>query len=314
MQQPHAPRFSIVIPAFNVEGCLRRALDSVLAQSLQDFEVLVVDDASHDGTVALVRAMADADDRIRVFEQSHNQGPSAARNLGLASARGEWIAVLDADDAFEPDRLVRLLEFAQRRRADVVADDLVLYDQGADRRLGAAFGWDSEHRLTMENLLERDVYMRGYPLGWIKPVFRRAFIQEMGLTYPTQYRHAEDFFLLSSLLLEGAEFWLLPVPGYVYTLRIGAVSGKRSPFSSSAPDLNNIAASCDELIRAYREVLTPKELAGLRARKVRFEHGYHLHIAAAQARNGSPFKAANTLITHPGAARLLLERLSRRFL
>lgn len=310
----HQPRFSIVIPAFNVEGCLQRAVDSVLHQSLQDFEILIVDDASRDGTLALARGMADLDARIRVFQQSPNLGPSAARNVGLANARGEWIAILDADDAFEPRRLEQMLAFAERCDADVIADDLVLYDQGADQRLGAAFGWGDEHRLSMELLLDRDVYMRGNPLGWIKPVFRRAFIQEIGLTYPTQYRHAEDFFVLSSLLLRSARFWLLPLPGYIYTLRTGAVSGKKSPFSSSAPDLNNIAASCDELIRLYRGVLTPRELAGLTARKTRFEHGYHLHLALAQAGEGWLLKAARTLITHPGAARLLLERLSRKFL
>ena len=77
------PKISVIIPAYKVQSCLKRAVDSVLAQTCQDFEILIVDDASPDETLALATALAQKDTRIRVFSQTPNQGPSAARNRGV---------------------------------------------------------------------------------------------------------------------------------------------------------------------------------------------------------------------------------------
>src|SRR5687768_6755484 len=99
---------SVVVPAFNVAGCLDRAIDSVLAQTVRDFEIIVVDDASSDATADLARRRAAQDPRIRLLQNRVNSGPSVARNHGIAAARAEWVAILDADDAYEPDRLESL--------------------------------------------------------------------------------------------------------------------------------------------------------------------------------------------------------------
>ena len=94
------PVVSVIMPAFNAERFIGRAIESALNQSLTDLEVVVVDDASTDGTVDVVRAFDNP--RIRLYESANNGGPSVARNLALAEARGEHIAVLDADDWFRP--------------------------------------------------------------------------------------------------------------------------------------------------------------------------------------------------------------------
>ncbi len=305
------PLFSVIIPTYNVEGCLHRAIDSVMLQTRQDFEILIIDDASRDGTVALATAMAEADGRIRVFPQVENHGPSVARNVGLTEARGTWIAVLDADDAFEPDRLDRLYTFAEQHAADVVADNLVLFDQGVNRRLHAAFDWPAEHMLGMDALLERDVYMRGSPLGWIKPLFKKSFLDAHGLRYPPQYRHAEDFYLLACLILSGAQFWLTPSAGYIYTLRVGAMSGKASPYSASVPNMDSIVASCDDLLRRYQGHLTPQQRRLLETRKTRFREGQQLDEVMSLLRAGRYGGAVAALLSRPGARKLILERLAR---
>ncbi|WP_158625588.1 glycosyltransferase family 2 protein [Corallococcus carmarthensis] len=97
----------MVIPAFNVERYLGAALASALGQTVEDVEVVVVDDGSTDGTVAVARGQGDA--RVRVFENERNQGPARTRNVAIEQARGEWIAILDADDWWKQDRLERLL-------------------------------------------------------------------------------------------------------------------------------------------------------------------------------------------------------------
>lgn len=105
------PRTSIIIPAFDAEDTLATTLDSVLAQTFSDWEAIVVDDGSRDGTIAVAEAFAARDRRIRVVSQV-NGGVSAARNLGLAEARGTYGLFLDADDTILPAHLATLIALA----------------------------------------------------------------------------------------------------------------------------------------------------------------------------------------------------------
>lgn len=109
-----SPQISIIIPAYNAEQTVRRALDSVLAQAYADVEILVVDDGSTDGTADVVRGYGE---KVRLIQQG-NAGAGAARNRGVAEARGEFIAFLDADDAYLPGRL-------EKGRAPMLADDTI---------------------------------------------------------------------------------------------------------------------------------------------------------------------------------------------
>lgn len=104
-------KFSVIIPVYNGEGHLRGAVETLLSQDFADFEVVIVDDGSTDATLALGRSLAAEDSRIRVVHQE-NGGVSVARNRGMDEARGEWIAWLDADDAYAPGALRRIAEIA----------------------------------------------------------------------------------------------------------------------------------------------------------------------------------------------------------
>lgn len=107
-----APRVSVVIPAYNAAWCVRRALDSVLAQEYRDFEVIVVDDGSQDDTAAILATYGAA---LRVVRKP-NGGLSSARNAGIAAAHGEYVAFLDADDWWLPGKLSRQVALMDSRR------------------------------------------------------------------------------------------------------------------------------------------------------------------------------------------------------
>jgi glycosyltransferase involved in cell wall biosynthesis len=103
---PDHPSVSVVIPAYNREQTVATAIRSVLAQSLPPLEVIVVDDGSTDSTAAVVTALSGTDPRIRLVSQP-NAGISAARNTGIAQAKGEWVAFQDSDDEWFPAKLER---------------------------------------------------------------------------------------------------------------------------------------------------------------------------------------------------------------
>jgi len=103
------PRISVIIPSYNRANTIGRAIQSALSQSYQDFEIIVIDDGSTDHTEEVIRSFQDS--RIRYIRHNRNRGGSAARNTGIHAARGEYIAFLDSDDEWLPQKLE--LYFAQ---------------------------------------------------------------------------------------------------------------------------------------------------------------------------------------------------------
>lgn len=116
MQQP---LFSIIIPVYNAAETLSAAVNSILSQSVQDLELLLVDDGSRDGSSDLCHSLAEQDSRVRVFSQK-NSGICAARNSGLTQARGKYIGFCDDDDRYLPDTLQKAKELISQTNADVV--------------------------------------------------------------------------------------------------------------------------------------------------------------------------------------------------
>jgi glycosyltransferase involved in cell wall biosynthesis len=222
-----APRVSVILPAYNASATLAAALCSVLDQSLADIEVIVVDDGSRDATREIAEGMASRDGRVRVLRSPGNGGAAAARNRAMAAARGDWLALLDADDRFVPDRLARLVALGEDLEADVVADNLNLVTAGGDT-LGAALALDDPlftARLTAADFVRRNLFLsRGFKLGYLKPLFRRTFIARRGLRQNEGLRIAEDFHFLLDCLLAGARFVADPRPGYAYRQTPGSLS------------------------------------------------------------------------------------------
>lgn len=121
---------SVIIPAYNREKLIERALRSVLSQTYTDLEAIVVDDGSQDNTSRKVLAMCNQDSRISLIKHNTNLGAQSARNTGIRAAKGKWIAFLDSDDEWLPDSLERRLRMAADNDTQVVHSDCYVVRHG----------------------------------------------------------------------------------------------------------------------------------------------------------------------------------------
>lgn len=146
--------FSVVIPAYNAETTLREAVESVWAQTDDDYEIVIIEDGSDDRTLHVALELACEDERIRVSAQ-RNQGVSAARNLGVAQARGELIAFLDADDRWHPNKLARhrALHEADRSVQASFAGVAFCHEVDCTLERGRSFSTVPETYLDLEDVL-----------------------------------------------------------------------------------------------------------------------------------------------------------------
>ena len=184
---------TVVIPAYNVARWVGEALLSVQTQSADDWECVVVDDASTDGTGAAARSIVDP--RIRVITHATNRGVSAAMNTGIGATRGEYIQILDPDDLIQADKLRYQAEYLDRHRdIGIVYGDLRYFDDGNPTLLRRGPFRDEETMFTLSG--GRDVFLRALlernGLGTQATLTRRRVFDEVG-RYDESLRSCEDY-------------------------------------------------------------------------------------------------------------------------
>lgn len=187
-----SPRVSVIMPAYNVAQTIEQAIVSVQAQTVSDWELIVVDDGSADDTASIVVEIATQDPRIRLICQE-NGGVSAARNTGLAAARGEYISFLDGDDLWYAYAIERLLLRAEEKDADFV------YGRTEERfpdGKTALVGPVSAVEGFVEDYLHGGTELR-LTFHISAMLIRRTLIQEYELSFPFDVPNSEDtaFFL-----------------------------------------------------------------------------------------------------------------------
>jgi succinoglycan biosynthesis protein ExoO len=220
------PRVSVVTANYNGGRYLADAVRAVLGQSLSDLELIIVDDRSTDDSLAVIAAAAAGDPRMRVLVQPQNGGPAVARNRALDAAAGEWIAVFDSDDLMTPDRLERLVARGEAEGAGIVADNLLVFQDGSGDR-GAPFlagkGWDAAREITLAEYVDcARMYSRKPGLGYLKPVFRADVLK--GVRYREDLRIGEDYDLVVRLLAGGAKMSFEPEAMYRYRKHGASIS------------------------------------------------------------------------------------------
>ena len=124
----HLPAISVIVPVYNVENYIQNCVDSILAQTFTDFEILLLDDASDDNSLNICQALYKQHPAIRIIQREppQNLGQSSTRNLGMHLARGKYIAFVDSDDYIAPEFLQKLYNTAETQQADIVSTSFVI--------------------------------------------------------------------------------------------------------------------------------------------------------------------------------------------
>ena len=234
------PRVSVVIPTYNCARFLGRTIDSALRQTYRDFEVIVVDDGSTDETQAL---MASYGDGVRCIVQS-NQGVSAARNLAIERSDGEFIAYLDADDLWRPEKLARQVEYLDAHPAcGFVHTEVSVIDE-QDQILHALFNHETD-RAVPQGRCVRDVLLRSH-IQTLTVMERRSAYDLAG-GFDLRLPVAQDYLHWILVVLAGYEVGYLPEPLGQYRWRAGSLMSSQRRL-------------LDDFVKIYEGLLTEQHI------------------------------------------------------
>jgi succinoglycan biosynthesis protein ExoU len=251
------PCVDVLIAVWNDARTIERAVRSALSDAYVD-HVIVIDDASTDDTASVVASLqGEAGGRLIYRRLEKNGGPAVARNRGLDASTAPWVAILDGDDYFLPNRMKALLDASEG--ADFIADDQVqIKEEGGSTEFlighSAMMTIDLATFVT-ENLSKGPRLRKEF--GFLKPIMRRSFLDSHQLRYDEQLRLGEDFALYTRALAAGAVFRIVPARTYASIVRSGSISGHHTKM-----DLERLRDSSRSLGQLPR--LTGRERALLR--------------------------------------------------
>lgn len=196
-------KVSIIIPVYNAEKYLGKCLESLLSQTLQEMEIICVDDGSSDGSPEILKRFQERDGRVRILTQE-NQYAGAARNNGMKEAQGEYLLFLDADDFFENTLLEKVYNQGKKMEADIVLFGAKQYNDKTGI-VSPASWYFKRDALPRENPFSgktenTDVFAIVTPAPWTK-LFRREFVEKQGLSFQGLQNSNDVYFVLTALAL-----------------------------------------------------------------------------------------------------------------
>jgi len=233
------PLVSIILPAYNAARYLPCALASVLDQSYRNLEILIIDDGSTDATAAVARRFADTDPRVQMFQQP-NSGVAAARNAGIQQSTGDWIAPIDADDIWHPDKIAQQMRCAEQ----------------ASMHVGLIYAWSVD--IDESGRPKGDICVsniEGYVLPTLLshnflgnasvPLIRRRCLDQVGL-YDTRYKAAD------AQGCEDWDLWFRIAESYEFKVVPEFLVGYRKTAQSMSRDYGQMARSHGLFIKSVK--------------------------------------------------------------
>lgn len=211
-----SPVLSFIIPVYNVEPYLKECVNSILEQCGTDCEVLLIDDGSTDGSGMICEGFSENNTNVRTLHQK-NRGHSAARNVGLEMAIGEYIAFIDSDDYIGQECVRDILNWIKTTDADICfMEGYKLFPDGTTESLGDEIDRKQVLGKSKEEVFRHLATRPKYPGSACTKLFRREFLIEKELRFPTNLTHAEDLTFCLNCFLKAEKFDALPCPFYYY--------------------------------------------------------------------------------------------------
>lgn len=206
---------SIIMAVYNAEKTIEYAIDSVLNQTYPNFELLVINDCSTDGTAELVSSIMAKDCRVRLISNEKNSGVSCTRKNGLNEAKGAWIAILDSDDAWAPEKLEKQIALQKKMNAELLFTGSAFMDSD-----GHAIDWylHAPERVTYRQLLKQNVLSNSSAL------VRKELYAKY---YAIGDKMHEDFAIWLGILKEGREAYGVDEPLLIYRIAKSSKSGNK---------------------------------------------------------------------------------------
>ncbi len=214
-------KVSIIVPVYNVEEYLSRCVDSLLSQTHQDVEVILIDDASKDKSAQIIQEYASKDTRVKGFFQERNQGVSAARNRGLDEATGEWIAFCDGDDWYLPDFVETMLKKAEEGNADFAVCNYQIVSEG-----GSPLTVDCVGGIKADCSNKRVVACG--PVSSCCHLFHRELIALANVRYPVGIGHSEELPVIPVLAKHAKKIVVVDKAFYCYFQRSSGTSASNT--------------------------------------------------------------------------------------
>ncbi len=235
---------SIIVPIYNVEKYIEKCIESILAQTHQNLEILLIDDGTPDRCGEICDKYAELDKRIQVIHKS-NGGLSDARNVGISVATGDYVVFVDGDDFISENLVEYALESAVKHQADVVMFDFYEVEEETNRRDICSMSIEKDQASSLE---QNKAYLLTTPSVCNK-IFRRTFLIEQPIHFPVG-RNYEDLSTTPKLLAKATSIvYMNSEPLYYYVLHTGSIMRSKN-FKTS---YTQRVAALDDILSYYRE-------------------------------------------------------------
>ena len=232
---------TVIVPVFNIVEYLQRCVESILSQTFKDFELLLIDDGSTDGSSNLCDALAKRDCRIKVFHKI-NEGVGSARNLGIELSSGKWIAFIDGDDLVVSEYLENMLTAVETDKTDIVCCNLTIHNiDNVITQYPFKLNQRCKSEIIQRNFFTDQVIKTQF-YGPYNKLIRKDII---GALRFKELAVCEDILFIFELLLKACEIQIVPFLGYYYIKHKG--SATTSSFNSKKLDYVKAAHIIDGL-------------------------------------------------------------------
>ena len=233
-------KVSVIVPTFNSEKTIDTALNSVLNQTLEDIEIICIDDASQDGTLPKLKNYSDHYSKIKLFSFQENCGVSVARNYGIGLAKGDYVFFLDSDDCiYTETALSQLHEKAVQKNTNICGGNCLFFNRQENKLFRPS---SPEYHFRKEGFVEYRNYQFHY--GFWRFLYKRSFLIENELFFPDVRRYQDPPFMISTLNRAGL-FYVIPSTVYRYTAEKKTIC--------SEPVYNEIIKGIDIAIELSRQ-------------------------------------------------------------